>query len=141
MNRRTLLGAALLVPLIASGCAPTEPARPEYELVISATSWGYGEDGLHTTDRQYAFDVSPNSSFSIPGFIEDQLTFTVTEIRDGEVKFTTSEPLAPGGDSSGHDYQNTRTHWRATLSTPASFATPSEDAGVTYEVHLERTGG
>lgn len=136
MNRKMLLATAMVAPLIVTGCAESEPPVPDYEIRLEVTSWGYGPDGAVSNTESFAFDVYPGGSFSIPGFVEDELKFTITDIRDGEVRFSTSTDLAPAVSPSGHDQNNLKNEWTVALGGSTQFATASQDAGETYEVFL-----
>lgn len=123
--------ASLVVALTAIGIGACgdeeEPPTAETHLSI-ASSDSPGTVTLDATEGQETTVSSP---------VEGDVDVVVEEVDGDEIEFSTSERMAPEGETGGINLMDPQTRFTVTKGEPTTFSTPTTDGGTTWTVTLE----
>lgn len=79
-------------------------------------------------------DLGRSSTISDP--VVGDFTVTVESVDSESVEFSTSEKMAPPGETDGINLNDLRAEFTVSRTEDAVFSTPTMDAGTTYTVSL-----
>lgn len=141
MSMKTPIIAVLftaLAALLLSACDGTDASGTDADTVTLRverqewTGWSRKQPDPSTSKVHAA----EGESFDLDG-LGDTITFTVTEIDDGQVSVKSSSALdRRSGDDSGIDLTTDDTEFEFSDSSPLEVSTPTMDGGVTFTLQV-----
>ena len=132
MHRRptaVLLAATVLLP---AGCGLAEREQPPVPMTITANDWNGWDPDHESTDT--TTDVEAVEGRTVR--VDDDLEITFTDVDDGEVEIRTTDAMSPVNDGGGINLLDPEHDFTVDRGTPLELATPTTDAGTTYELVL-----
>ena len=134
-----ILPAALLLGLMGMGACGGESPDPAgtVTVTIESSDWN-GWDSEHESNVVTEIHVADEGeSFDFERDFFETITATVEAIEDDHVVLSFNQGFAPRGDGTGWDYGNVITEVTVAEGQIVELATPSYDAGITYELSVE----
>ena len=132
MHRRptaVLLTATVLLP---AGCGLVEREQPPVPMTITANDWNGWDPDHESTDTTTDVEAVEGQTVRV----DDDLEITFTDVDDGEVEIRTTEAMSPVNDGGGINLLDPEHDFTVDRGTPLKLATPTTDAGTTYELTL-----
>ena len=131
MHRRhtaLLLAAAVLLP---AGCGLAEREQAPVPMTITANDWNGWDPDHESTETTTEVEAVEGQTFSVDG-----LEITFTDVGDDEVEIRTTDAMSPVNDGDGINLNDPEHDFSVERGTPLELATPTTDAGTTYELTL-----
>ena len=131
MHRRptaVLLAATVLLP---AGCGLAEREQPPVPMTITASDWNGWDPDHESTETTTEVEAVEGQTLSVDG-----LEITFTDVDDGEVEIRTTDAMSPVNDGGGINLLDPEHDFTVDRGTPLELATPTTDAGTTYELTL-----
>ncbi|MGW3548735.1 hypothetical protein ACWDHH_13335 [Janibacter hoylei] len=131
MHRRptaVLLAATVLLP---AGCGLAEREQPPVPMTITANDWNGWDPDHESTETTTEVEAVQGQTFSVDG-----LEITFTDVGDDEVEIRTTDAMSPVNDGDGINLNDPEHDFSVERGTPLELATPTTDAGTTYELTL-----
>ena len=131
MHRRptaVLLAATVLLP---AGCGLAEREQPPVPMTITANDWNGWDPDHESTETTTEVEAVQGQTFSVDG-----LEITFTDVGDDEVEIRTTDAMSPVNDGDGINLNDPEHDFSVERGTPLELATPTTDAGTTYELVL-----
>lgn len=131
MHRRhtaLLLAAAVLLP---AGCGLAEREQAPVPMTITANDWNGWDPDHESTETTTEVEAVEGQTFSVDG-----LEITFTDVGDDEVEIRTTDAMSPVNDGGGINLNDPEHDFSVERGTPLELATPTTDAGTTYELTL-----
>ena len=131
MHRRptaVLLAATVLLP---AGCGLAEREQPPVPMTITANDWNGWDPDHESTETTTEVEAVQGQTFSVDG-----LEITFTDVGDDEVEIRTTDAMSPVNDGGGINLLDPEHDFSVERGTPLELATPTTDAGTTYELTL-----
>lgn len=135
IRRRTiaLVTAAACLPAV-TGCSLLEPDSGPVPVTITSSSWNGWDRNHKPTPEVTTVDATQGTTVPFTGLVDFEMTFT--DVDEDSVDLTTSEPMAPRGESGGLNLLDTETEFTVERGETLRFSTPTMDGGMHYEVVL-----
>ena len=131
MHRRhtaLLLAAAVLLP---AGCGLAEREQAPVPMTITANDWNGWDPDHESTETTTEVEAVEGQTLSVDG-----LEITFTDVGDDEVEIRTTDAMSPVNDGGGINLLDPEHDFSVERGTPLELATPTTDAGTTYELTL-----
>ena len=131
MHRRptaVLLAATVLLP---AGCGLAEREQPPVPMTITANDWNGWDPDHESTETTTEVEAVQGQTFSVDG-----LEITFTDVGDDKVEIRTTDAMSPVNDGGGINLLDPEHDFSVERGTPLELATPTTDAGTTYELTL-----
>ncbi|WP_282071885.1 hypothetical protein [Janibacter hoylei] len=131
MHRRhtaLLLAAAVLLP---AGCGLAEREQAPVPMTITANDWNGWDPDHESTETTTEVEAVEGQTLSVDG-----LEITFTDVGDDEVEIRTTDAMSPVNDGGGINLNDPEHDFSVERGTPLELATPTTDAGTTYELTL-----
>ena len=131
MHRRptaVLLAATVLLP---AGCGLAEREQAPVPMTITANDWNGWDPDHESTETTTEVEAVQGQTFSVDG-----LEITFTDVGDDEVEIRTTDAMSPVNDGGGINLLDPEHDFSVERGTPLELATPTTDAGTTYELTL-----
>ena len=131
MHRRptaVLLAATVLLP---AGCGLAEREQPPVPMTITANDWNGWDPDHESTETTTEVEAVEGQTLSVDG-----LEITFTDVGDDEVEIRTTDAMSPVNDGGGINLLDPEHDFSVERGTPLELATPTTDAGTTYELTL-----
>lgn len=133
MTRRHLtLTTALALALPLGGCGVLDRDQAPVPLTITASDWNGWDPDHESTDT--TTDVEAVEGRTVR--VDDDLEITFTNVDGGEVEIRTTDAMSPVNDGGGINLLDPEHDFTVDRGTPLELATPTTDAGTTYELVL-----
>lgn len=132
MRRRhtaLLLAAAVLLP---AGCGLAEREQAPVPMTITANDWNGWDPDHESTETTTEVEAVEGQTFRV----DDDLEITFTDVGDDEVEIRTTDAMSPVNDGGGINLLDPEHDFSVERGTPLELATPTTDAGTTYELTL-----
>ncbi|MFF5325008.1 hypothetical protein ACFY2Y_14935 [Janibacter hoylei] len=132
MHRRptaVLLAATVLLP---AGCGLAEREQPPVPMTITANDWNGWDPDHESTETTTEVEAVEGQTFRV----DDDLEITFTDVGDDEVEIRTTDAMSPVNDGGGINLLDPEHDFSVERGTPLELATPTTDAGTTYELTL-----
>ena len=132
MHRRhtaLLLAAAVLLP---AGCGLAEREQPPVPMTITANDWNGWDPDHESTETTTEVEAVGGQTFRV----DDDLEITFTDVGDDKVEIRTTDAMSPVNDGGGINLLDPEHDFSVERGTPLELATPTTDAGTTYELTL-----
>ena len=132
MHRRptaVLLAATVLLP---AGCGLAEREQPPVPMTITANDWNGWDPDHESTETTTEVEAVGGQTFRV----DDDLEITFTDVGDDKVEIRTTDAMSPVNDGGGINLRNPEHDFTVDRGTPLKLATPTTDAGTTYELTL-----
>lgn len=132
MHRRptaVLLAATVLLP---AGCGLAEREQPPVPMTITANDWNGWDPDHESTETTTEVEAVGGQTFRV----DDDLEITFTDVGDDEVEIRTTDAMSPVNDGGGINLLDPEHDFSVERGTPLELATPTTDAGTTYELTL-----
>lgn len=132
MRRRhtaLLLAAAVLLP---AGCGLAEREQAPVPMTITASGWNGWDPDHESTETTTEVEAVEGQTFRV----DDDLEITFTDVGDDEVEIRTTDAMSPVNDGGGINLLDPEHDFTVERGTPLELATPTTDAGTTYELTL-----
>ncbi|MCT1618984.1 MULTISPECIES: hypothetical protein [Janibacter] len=132
MHRRptaVLLAATVLLP---AGCGLAEREQPPVPMTITANDWNGWDPDHESTETTTEVEAVGGQTFRV----DDDLEITFTDVGDDKVEIRTTDAMSPVNDGGGINLLDPEHDFSVERGTPLELATPTTDAGTTYELTL-----
>lgn len=133
MTRRHLtLTTALALALPLGGCGVLDGDQKPVPLTISSATF----NGLA---RDYTSTEATTEVEAVEGQtvrVDDDLEITFTDVEDDEVEIRTSDAMSPVKEGGGIDLTTDEMEFTVERGSALELATPTMDAGTTYDLVL-----
>ena len=132
MHRRhtaLLLAAAVLLP---AGCGLAEREQAPVPMTITANDWNGWDPDHESTETTTEVEAVGGQTFRV----DDDLEITFTDVGDDKVEIRTTDAMSPVNDGGGINLNDPEHDFSVERGTPLELATPTTDAGTTYELTL-----
>ena len=132
MHRRhtaLLLAAAVLLP---AGCGLAEREQAPVPMTITANDWNGWDPDHESTETTTEVEAVEGQTVRV----DDGLEITFTDVGDDEVEIRTTDAMSPVNDGDGINLNDPEHDFSVERGTPLELATPTTDAGTTYELTL-----
>lgn len=132
MTRRHLtLTTALALALPLGGCGVLDRDQDPVPMTITANDWNGWDPDHESTETTTEVEAVEGQTFSVDG-----LEITFTDVGDDEVEIRTTDAMSPVNDGGGINLNDPEHDFSVERGTPLELATPTTDAGTTYELTL-----
>lgn len=129
--------AVLLLPACGDG-DHTGGNVPERELTVVSTDWnGWDRDHVPTPETA-TVTVAVGNEVWVEGLGAEEVRIEITDTDNGAVVVETSQDMAPASADGGLSLNDLEDTFRVWTGEQTSFATPSTDGGITYELSVAR---
>ena len=124
-----LLAAAVLLP---AGCGLAEREQAPVPMTITANDWNGWDPDHESTETTTEVEAVEGQTVRV----DDGLEITFTDVGDDEVEIRTSDAMSPVKEGGGIDLTTDEMEFTVERGSALELATPTMDAGTTYELVL-----
>lgn len=117
---------ALLLSAGVTGCSSSEDPPTAHLAIVSSDS-----------PDTVTIDATEGATETLQGAMDITVEVEVVSVEDDEVELSTSESLAPAGETGGMNLNELRSEFTATAGEELQFSTPTTDGGTTWTTTLE----
>lgn len=131
-RRHRTLTTALALALPLGGCGGLDRDQEPVPLTITASDWNGWDPDHQSTDETTDVEAIEGRTARV----DDDLEITFTDVDDDEVEIRTSDAMSPVKEGGGIDLTTDEMEFTVERGSALELATPTMDAGTTYELVL-----
>lgn len=131
-HRHLTLTTALALALPLGGCGVLDRDQAPVPMTITANDWNGWDPDHESTETTTEVEAVEGQTVRV----DDDLEITFTDVGDDEVEIRTTDAMSPVNDGGGINLRNPEHDFTVDRGTSLELATPTTDAGTTYELEL-----
>lgn len=131
-HRHLTLTTALALALPLGGCGVLDRDQAPVPMTITANDWNGWDPDHESTETTTEVEAVEGQTVRV----DDDLEITFTDVGDDEVEIRTTDAMSPVNDGGGINLRNPEHDFTVDRGTSLELATPTTDAGTTYELVL-----